>query len=145
MLPPVVSANPSMPDSQPVTNRLARASLILGLLGWFFYLLQACFDLTLGLLLTALTAGTSAVCSSILDILPFALWLVGVFAGHVALGQIRQTGAPGRSPAVWGLVLGYAGLAFTILLIVIIIVLVATGVGAGLWYKFIPSLPKHFL
>jgi hypothetical protein len=133
-----------MPDSQPVAKRLARTSLVLGLLGWFFYLLQACFDLTLGLLLTALTAGTSTVCSSILDILPFALWLVGIVAGHVALGQIRQTGAPGRSTAVWGLVLGYAGLAFTIFFLVIIIVLLATGVGAGLFYKFIPVLPKHY-
>jgi hypothetical protein len=133
-----------MPDSRPVPNKLARTSLILGLLGWFFYLLQACFDFTLGLLLAALTAGTSAVCSSILDILPFALWLVGILAGHVALRQVRQTGAPGRSPAVWGLVLGYAGMAFTILFIVIIIILVATGVGAGLFYKFIPPLPKHY-
>ncbi len=144
MLPPSVSANPSMPDARPSTNKLARTSLILGLLGWFFYLLQACFDLTLGLLLTALTAGTSAVCSSILDVLPFALWLVGILAGHVALGQIRQAGAPGRSTAVWGLVLGYAGMTFTILFIVIIIILVATGVGAGFFYKFIPSLPKHY-
>jgi Domain of unknown function (DUF4190) len=144
MFPPVAAANSPIPDVRSVPNKLARTSLLLGLLGWFFYLLQACFDLTLGLLLAALTAGTSAVCSSILDFLPFAFWLVGIVAGHVALGQIRQSGAPGRSSAVWGLLLGYVGLAFTILFIVVIIVLVASGVGAGLLYKFLPALPKHY-
>ena len=106
-----------MPDSSPVLNKLANTSLILALLGWFFYILQACFDLTIGLLLAAMSGGASAICSSVLDFLPFALWLVGVVAGHIALVQIRQTGAPGRSRAVWGLVLGYVGLAFTFLLI----------------------------
>jgi hypothetical protein len=132
-----------MLNSTPAPNKLARTSLILGLLGWLFYLLQWCFDLTIGLLLAALTAGSSAICSTVLDFLPFALWLTGVVAGHVALGQIRQTGAPGRTGAVWGLVLGYFGLAFTVLLIVIIIILVITGVGAGLLYKINPALPKY--
>ena len=134
---------PPMLNSTPVPNKLARTSLILGLFGWLFYLLQWCFDLTFGLLLAAFTAGSSAICSSVLDFLPFALWLVGIVSGHVALGQIRQTGAPGRAGAVWGLVLGYVGLAFTVLFIVIIIILVVTGVGAGLLYKINPSLPKY--
>ena len=132
-----------MLDSRLATNKLSQTSLILGLLGWFFYLLQWCFDLTLGLLLVAVTGGAGAICSSVLDFLPFAIWLVGIVAGHVALAQIRQTGAPGCSRAVWGLMLGYVGMAFTILLIVIIIILVATGISAGVLNKFIPSLPKY--
>ena len=132
-----------MLDSNPAPNKLARTSLIMGLLGWFFYLLQWCFDLTIGLLLAAMSGGASAICSSVLDFLPFVLWLVGIVAGHVALAQIRQSDAPGRPAAVWGLVLSYIGMAFTILLIVIIIILVATGVSSGLLYKFIPSLPRH--
>jgi hypothetical protein len=132
-----------MLDPSLALNKLAKTSLILGLLGWFFYILQWCFDLTFGLLLAAFTGGTSTICTSVLDILPFALWLVGIVAGHVALGQIRNTGAPGRTGAVWGLVLGYVGLTFTILLIVIIIILLAAGVGVGLFAKIIPSLPKY--
>jgi len=132
-----------MPDSSPFPNKLANTSLILGLLGWFIYFLQWCFDLTIGLLLVAMTSGASAICSSVLDFLPFALWLVGILAGHIALVQIRQTGVPGRSRAVWGLVLGYVGEAFTILLIVIIIILVAAGVGVGLLNKVVPSLQKY--
>ena len=132
-----------MLESKPVSNKLAKTSLILGILGWFFYILQWCFDLTIGLFLTAVTGGASAICSSVLDFLPFALWLVGIVAGHVALAQVRQTGAPGRSSAIWGLVLGYFGLTLTILFIILIIILVATGIGAGMLYKFIPSLPKY--
>ncbi|MGD0878191.1 MAG: DUF4190 domain-containing protein [Anaerolineales bacterium] len=140
-----VGVTPNLPmlDSSPAPNKLAGTSLILGLFGWFFYLLQWCFDLTIGLFLAAATGGTSAICSSVLDILPFVLWLVGIVAGHVALGQIRQTGAPGRTVAIWGLILGYVGLAFTILFFVMIILLVAAGIGAAWLYKFIPVLPKY--
>ena len=138
-----VAFNPPMLDSSPAPNKIARTSLILGLFGWFFYLLQWCFDLTIGLFLAALTGGASAFCSSVLDILPFVLWLVGIVSGHVALGQIRQTGAPGRAGAIWGLILGYVGLAFTILFFVIIILLVAAGIGATWLYKFISPLPKY--
>ena len=132
-----------MLQTSPVPTKLATASLIMALLGWFFYILQVCFDLTIGLFLFAVTGGMSAICSSVLDFLPFALWLVGILTGHMALVHIRQTGAPGRSRAVWGLVLGYIGLAFTILLIAIFIVLVATGVGVGFLNKIVPSLPKY--
>jgi hypothetical protein len=132
-----------MLDSRPSTNKLAKTSLILGLLGWLFFLLQWCFDLTFGLLLAAVTGGSSAICSSALDILPFVLWFAGIVSGHVALGQIRETGAPGRTGAVWGLVLGYVGLTFTILFIIVIILLVATGIGAAWLYKFIPALPRY--
>ena len=133
-----------MMDSRPAPNKLAKTSLILGILGWLFYLLQWCFDLTIGLLLAAVTAGSSAICSSVLDFLPFAFWLVGIVAGHVALGQIRHTGALGRSRALWGLVLGYVGMAFTLLFFVIIIILIGTGIGAGLLFKINPALPRYF-
>ncbi len=44
-------------DSRPVSNKLATNSLTLGILGWIFYLLQWCFDLTIGLFLAAVSAG----------------------------------------------------------------------------------------
>ena len=113
------------------SNKLAITSLTLGIIGWVFYLGQWCFDLTIGLLLAFATAGVSAVCSTVLDVLPFVLWLVGIVAGHVALGQLKRSGAPGRGQAIWGLVLGYSGLFFTIALIVLVVVLIAAGSGAG--------------
>ena len=121
-------------------NKLAAASLTLGLIGWAIYLLQWCFDLTLGLLLAAFTAGTSAVCSTILDVLPFALWLAGIVAGHTALSQIKRSGGSGRGQAAWGLALNYFGLFFIVIFTVVIVILIAGGVGVGILDKILPSL-----
>jgi hypothetical protein len=129
--------------AMPHANRLARTSLILGVLGWIMYLLQWCFDLTVGLILAALTAGSSAICATVLDFLPFALWLIGVLTGHVALWQINQTGAPGRRRAVWGLLLSYSGLVVTILVIVIIFSLVSAGIGVGVLDKILPMFSRQ--
>ena len=118
-------------NSFPPSNRLATTSLALGIVGWVLYVGQWCFDFTLGLLLAAVTAGLSTLCGTVLDFLPSVLWLVGIVTGHVALGQIKQSGVAGRGRAVWGLVLNYSGLFFVVLLIALIIILVATGVGAG--------------
>jgi hypothetical protein len=123
-------------------NKLATTSLTLGLVGWAIYLLQWCFDLTLGLLLAAFTAGTSAVCSTILDVAPFVLWLAGIVTGHTALSQIKRSGGPGRRRAVWGLVLNYFGLFFIVIFTVIVVILLATGVGVGVLDKVLPSLYK---
>jgi hypothetical protein len=128
-------------SSRAIPNKLSTTCLTLGILGWGVYLLQWCFDLTLGLLLAAVTAGTSAVCATVLDFLPFVLWISGILAGHVALGQIKQTKAPGRRRAIWGLLLGYSGMVFTILFIALIVVLVAGGVGVGILDKIQPAIP----
>jgi hypothetical protein len=130
-------------QSKPASSRLAATSLTMGILGWIFYLLQWCFDFTLGLILALASGGASAVCASILDVLPFVLWLVGVVSGHAALAQIKRTGGTGRRQAGWGLALSYLGLFFTLLFIVVIVVLIAAGVGTGFFEKYLPAFPKH--
>jgi hypothetical protein len=130
-------------DSRPVANKLASTSFTLGILGWLGYLLQWCFDLTLGLLLAAVTAGSSAICSTVLDFLPFGFWLIGIVTGHMALGQIKQKGSHGRGKALWGLVLSYIGMFITILLVAGVVVLIATGVGKDILDKILPLLPGH--
>lgn len=45
--------------------------------------------------------------------------------GHVARRQIRRTGEDGAGLAIWGLALGWAGLALTVIVIIAIVVLVA--------------------
>jgi hypothetical protein len=97
MIVPSSSAeNPPGPGPRPIVNKLANICLTLGILGWVIYLLQWCFDLTLGLLLAAVTAGLSAICANIMDFVPFVAWLIGIVCGHVALGQIKQMGTHGR-------------------------------------------------
>ncbi|HEX7540559.1 MAG TPA: DUF4190 domain-containing protein [Anaerolineales bacterium] len=123
-------------------NKLATTSLTLGLVGWAIYILQWCFDLTLGLLLAAFTAGTSAVCSTILDMAPFVLWLAGIVTGHTALSQIKRSGGPGRGRAVWGLLLNYFGLFFIVIFTIVVVILIATGVEVGILDKVLPWLHK---
>jgi len=127
---------------QLTSNKFAATSLTLGILGWAFYLLQWCFDLTIGLALAVVTGGSSAACASVLDVLPFVLWLTGIVTGHVALSQIKHTSAHGRGRAIWGLLLNYSGLFFTLIFIVVILVLIATGVGVGWLDKVLPQFHK---
>jgi len=42
--------------------------------------------------------------------------------GHVARGQIRRTGDDGKAMATWGLALGWAGIAFVLLIVLFMIV-----------------------
>jgi hypothetical protein len=128
-------------ETRPVTNKLAIASLGLSVLGWSFYILQWCFDLTIGLLLAVFTAGSSAVCATVLDFLPFIFWVTGILTGHLAIREIKNTGAPGRNRAVWGFVLGYLGIFFSIIFIALVIFLVASGMGGGILEKVLPGLP----
>jgi hypothetical protein len=121
-------------------NKLANTSLTLGLVGWSLYLLQWCFDLSIGLFLSALTAGTSAVCSTIFDVLPFILWLIGIVTGHVALGQISQHGGEGHAKAIWGLVLNYFGLFFILIITTGILLLLGFSIHAGWLDKVLPFL-----
>ena len=76
-----------------------------------------------------------AIAAFVLSLLGFAL--LPVIFGHIALGQIKTTGAPGRGIALAGLIVGYAYIAFTLIFIVIyaIIALVVVGAGAGSVYN----------
>jgi len=131
-------ANQINPD--PATKKLATTSLLLGIIGWGIYILQWCFDLTLGLVLATLTVGSSAICGTILDILPAVLWVTGIITGHVALHRIDQFEAKSRRRAIWGLVLSYIGVFFTILLIAAVIFIVATGIESGWLSKVFPQI-----
>ena len=123
-------------------DKLANTSLTFGLVGWVLYILQWCFDLTIGLLLAAVTAGIGAACSTVLDILPFVLWLAGIMIGHVALGRLKYSAGDGRRRAIWGLVLGYSGLFFGVIASVCFLLLIAAGIGAGLLDKVFPFIHK---
>jgi len=72
---------------------------------------------------------TLAIVSLVLSILGVSL--VGVILGHVALGQIKTTGAPGRGIALAGVIVGYAYIALTIILIAIYAIIALVVVGAG--------------
>ncbi len=55
----------------------------------------------------------------------FGIWLLGtipaIVLGHMARRQIRQRGEQGAGLALTGLILGYVGLALTVIVVIIII------------------------
>ncbi len=129
-------------DQSPSARKLARASLSLAIIGWGIYILQWCYDLSIGLVVAVVTAGTGALCGTALDFIPFLLWIIGIVSGHAALARIKKDGVSGCNAAVWGLVLNYLGLLFSIIFLLLIVVLVASGVETGWFDKIIPSFHK---
>jgi hypothetical protein len=59
----------------------------------------------------------------------FGFWLLGtipaIVLGHMARKQIRQTGQQGDGMATAGIILGYIGVAFTVLFVIVILVIVS--------------------
>lgn len=51
--------------------------------------------------------------------------IAAVICGHIARRQIRETGQQGDGLAIWGLVVGYLGIAFSLLIIVFFLVVFA--------------------
>lgn len=56
----------------------------------------------------------------------FFCGIAAVITGHLALGQIRRSGENGRGLAVAGLVLGYLGMAATIVAVILAVLFAAT-------------------
>jgi len=60
-------------------------------------------------------------------------WLLGtipaIILGHMARKQIRQTGEQGAGMATAGLVLGYIGVALTVLFVILILALIPASHG----------------
>jgi hypothetical protein len=54
-------------------------------------------------------------------ILPFIGSLVGVITGHMSLNQLKTSGEKGRGLALAGTIVGWVGLAFTIIIGIVII------------------------
>ncbi|CAM5363261.1 DUF4190 domain-containing protein [Leifsonia shinshuensis] len=53
----------------------------------------------------------------------FAVSIVAVITGHIALSQIKRTGEVGRGMALAGLIIGYVGIAFVALFFIVWLVL----------------------
>lgn len=60
-----------------------------------------------------------AIVSLVTSIIGFSL--VGVICGHIGLNQINRTGENGRGLAIAGLIIGYVGIALSIIAIVVFI------------------------
>jgi hypothetical protein len=57
----------------------------------------------------------------------FFVSVVGIICGHIALSQIKGTGARGRSFALAGLIIGYAEIAISLMVVVVLIIVAIAG------------------
>lgn len=60
--------------------------------------------------------------------------IAGVITGHLALSQIKRTNEGGRGLAIAGLIVGYVGVAFTVLVLIILF---------AIWGAFATSYPGY--
>ena len=63
-------------------------------------------------------------------VLPFLAGIAAIVTGHMARGQIKQTGEAGNGFALAGLILGYVNVALSVLTVVVIVI-VAVIIGAA--------------
>lgn len=68
-------------------------------------------------------AGTNGMSIASLACSVLSLGLLGVIFGHIALHQIKRTGQQGRGMAIAGVILGYAGVAFSVLSVMLLVFL----------------------
>ncbi|MFD6053821.1 DUF4190 domain-containing protein [Agromyces sp. NPDC060279] len=52
-------------------------------------------------------------------------FIVGIICGHISLSQIKQRGEEGRGAALAGTIIGYVGVALSVIAIIVVIVVVA--------------------
>ncbi|WP_172582859.1 DUF4190 domain-containing protein [Subtercola boreus] len=77
----------------------------------------------------------------------FFVSLVAVITGHVALVQIRRTGERGHTAALVGVILGYLGIGFWLVVAVVVIVGSVIGAASGLHFPGLPGpagTPRSF-
>jgi len=57
--------------------------------------------------------------------------IAAVICGHIAQGQIRDRGEQGANAARWGLILGYAGIALTVLAVIALVIFLVIAFGVA--------------
>lgn len=123
----------SFAPAQAKTNTNATVSMIAGIVGWAFILINLCFTLVLIPAFGAITLGAgwiTYVCTIPLGCISPIGWLVAVITGHIAKSKIKQTGEGGSGKATAGMIMGYIGLGLIVIAVCIgIILAIALALG----------------
>jgi len=133
---------PPLPSytSSPVNNRMAIFSMVAGIVAWVLFFLLLCLNFGILPLFTVATVGIGSLlylCAVPVACISPLAWIAGVITGHVAKSQIKQTGEGGNGMATAGLIMGYVGIAIT-LITLCLVVLGLTGLMA------IPFMDPNF-
>jgi hypothetical protein len=120
---------------------MATFSLVSGLIGWIIILVTLCANIMIALLSIA-TLGLGSVlgiCTTAVGFISPLAWLIGIITGHIAKGQIRNTGEAGGGSATAGLIMSYIGLGLLITSICVITILSLAGVAITIPFFTDPS------
>lgn len=74
--------------------------------------------------------------ASIAGLITGITFLVGIIFGHLSLSQIKKTNEAGRGMAIAGLIIGYVGIALTIIGVIIFVAVLATLPGVYGTYNY---------
>ncbi len=136
-----MEAEPYLP--KPKNNSMAVTSIVSSIVGWAFVLFNTCLNWFVLPAATVITAGIGSLMYCIA--IPLACispigWIVGIITGHVAGGQIKQTGEGGSGMAKAGLIMGYIGLGLFVIGLCLLVVLTVLSVLGVVSIPIIDSL-----
>jgi hypothetical protein len=128
---------------------MALTSIITGLGGWLLAIIFICLGFFTGAL-GAVTLGVGSVlglCLIPIQCLIPILWIVGIVAGHVGLGQINRSGGRegGRGMAIAGLISGYIGMGIICLLLIVLAVMMIAGVSIPIIDELLREFSRQLL
>jgi uncharacterized membrane protein len=76
-----------------------------------------------------------AIVSFVLSLVAIFVWffasVAAVICGHIALNQIKRTGEGGRSLALAGVIIGYVGIGFSLLIGIAYAIIIAAAVSSN--------------
>lgn len=58
-------------------------------------------------------------------------FLVGIICGHISLSQIKKTGEQGRGAALAGTIIGYVGIAVSVIIFIVVFVMIGVAASSG--------------
>jgi hypothetical protein len=125
---------------------MATVSFLSGLVGWILALLTICTNI-LVVMAAAVTLGIGGflgICTAIMACISPLSWLIAIVTGHIAKGQIRQTGEAGGGSASAGLIMGYLGLGLILISVCILVILSLAGVAISLPILTDPSFYNNY-
>lgn len=107
-----------LPSSTSGTNGNAVASLVIGIISWFLFLILLCLNYVILPLITVATFGMGSVlylCTLSVSCLSPLGWLIGTILGYLAKKQIKQPYDGNIGMANTGFIMNSIGLGLTVL------------------------------
>lgn len=77
------------------------------------------------------TLAVVSLVASLAGLLTGVGFLVGIICGHISLSQIKKTGEQGRGAALAGTIIGYVGIAISVIIVIVTFVILGIAASSG--------------